>query len=50
MNMEAEKMSPHFLSLFSREIMPFCSFLPMRGTSQMPTIMLTVITEAMVTY
>ena len=50
MNMEAEKISPHFLSRFSMEIMPFCSFLPIRGTSQMPTMMLTVMTQAMVTY
>ena len=50
MNMEAEKMSLHFLSRFPREIMPFCSFLPTTGTSQMPTMMLTVMTQAMVTY
>ena len=50
MNMEAEKILPHFLSRFSREIMPFCSFFPISGTSQMPTMMLSVMTLAMVTY
>ena len=50
MNIEAEKISPHFLSRFSSVIMPFRSLSPMSGTSQIPIIMLTVITAAIVTY
>ena len=50
MNIEAEKISPHFLSRFSMFIMPVCSFLPTSGTSHMPTMMLMVMTQAMVTY
>ena len=50
MNIEAEKISPHFLSRFSILIMPVCRCLPTMATSQMPTMMLMVMTQAMVTY
>ena len=42
-------MSAHFLSRFSRFIMPFCIFLHIAGTSQIPTMMLIVITRVTVT-
>ena len=47
---EAEKISPHFRSRFSRSIIPPISFLPTTGTSQMPTMMPIVITAETVTY
>ena len=50
MNMELEKISLHFLSRPSMEIMPLSSRLHTTGTSQIPTRMLTVITSATVTY
>ena len=43
-------MSDHFLSFFSKLTSPRCIFFPTTGTSQIPTIIETVITMMMVTY
>ena len=49
MNIAFWKISAHLASRFSRVVMPPSSFLPMAGTSQMPTIMDKVMTREMFT-
>ena len=50
MNMDAERISAHFLSRFSSLSMPYCILRQTTGTSHIPTMMLSVMTAAMVTY
>ena len=50
MNIEAVRISLHFLSRFFNRMIPLRYFLQTSGTIQIPTRMLTVMTAAIVTY